>query len=330
MVDNSPGLGLFPAVLNGVWWGLGGDRSDFQGALIPARASDGSVLWIRLDPVPVMGRLVVLRQKSGVASNYDCLTCPCCAEYTGLRIDPSTVTLVPGETQQLTAMAEFLDCNMNPSYLNVTGSSSWSSDKTSVATVSNSNPKGRVTGIGPGTADIKATHSHQSCNHTLPCDPQSIPGEAHRTVKVQRPGFVKVVSNSCGSLQCNIGGIVFSTPLRALRYQVLDQARSSLKLAGMVISEYNSNYTEQGCNSLPPDNGWWLTDVNGWMVGQDGIATCSLTCYQGGSCTASWNQRFEVSHGPSFPVSVINGVLEGSKNLNSTSCGTCPVVTPVP
>ncbi len=46
-------------------------RLDFRKSRIPANASDGSVLWIRLDNVLVMGRLVVLQRHKGMASNYD-------------------------------------------------------------------------------------------------------------------------------------------------------------------------------------------------------------------------------------------------------------------
>jgi len=46
-------------------------KSDFQGNKIPAAATDGSVLWIRLQDVPVMGRLVVMQRHKGMASNYD-------------------------------------------------------------------------------------------------------------------------------------------------------------------------------------------------------------------------------------------------------------------
>jgi hypothetical protein len=52
-------------------------QADFQGRLIPAQASDGSVNWIRLDNLPVMERVVVINRRAGVASSYDCCTCAC-------------------------------------------------------------------------------------------------------------------------------------------------------------------------------------------------------------------------------------------------------------
>ena len=45
-------------------------QPDFQGNTIPAAATDGSVLWIRGDNVPVMGRLVVLQRGKSMASSY--------------------------------------------------------------------------------------------------------------------------------------------------------------------------------------------------------------------------------------------------------------------
>ena len=57
-------------------------KPDFRGHKIPAAATDGSLLWIRLDNVRVMGRLVVLQRHRGIASNYDCNRCSCPADYT--------------------------------------------------------------------------------------------------------------------------------------------------------------------------------------------------------------------------------------------------------
>jgi hypothetical protein len=50
---------------------------DFQGKLIPADATDGSVTWVRIDNVPVTGRLAVITRQGGVVSSYDCNMCAC-------------------------------------------------------------------------------------------------------------------------------------------------------------------------------------------------------------------------------------------------------------
>ncbi len=48
---------------------------DLKGNKIPAAATDGSVIWQRLDKLPVMGRLMVISRRQGMASNYDCCIC---------------------------------------------------------------------------------------------------------------------------------------------------------------------------------------------------------------------------------------------------------------
>ncbi len=63
-------------------------RPDFKRNTIPAAATDGSVSWIRLDDVPVTGRVVMVQRHGGVASNYDCCTCLCPASYMRCDITP--------------------------------------------------------------------------------------------------------------------------------------------------------------------------------------------------------------------------------------------------
>jgi gliding motility-associated-like protein len=70
---------------------------------------------------------------------------------TGVTVSPLTATLAPGATKQLTA-------TLVPSNATVTGVA-WSSDNTSVATVSSS---GLVTAVGAGTAAITATTTDNS------------------------------------------------------------------------------------------------------------------------------------------------------------------------
>ncbi len=45
-------------------------KPDFKGNLIPANATDGSVSWIRLENLSVMGKLVVMQRNQGMASSY--------------------------------------------------------------------------------------------------------------------------------------------------------------------------------------------------------------------------------------------------------------------
>ncbi|MGH7971171.1 MAG: hypothetical protein ACREIC_20815, partial [Limisphaerales bacterium] len=72
-----------------------GQAADFRGNKIPAGATDGSVNWVRLDSVPVEGRLMVIQKQQGMASNYDCSTCYCPAHYTALSVAPGSFGLIP-------------------------------------------------------------------------------------------------------------------------------------------------------------------------------------------------------------------------------------------
>lgn len=136
-------------------------KTDFQGNLIPAQATDGSVLWIVLDKVAVMGRLVVLERHRGLASSYQCEICDggCPPSYTGLSVSPTVSSLLPGSTGQCTATAKYTDCNGSNTYSTVTTVASWTSNNTAVATVNNSTSKGLVTGVAGGTANITATYT---------------------------------------------------------------------------------------------------------------------------------------------------------------------------
>ncbi len=126
---------------------------DFKGNLIPANATDGTVTWIHLDQLPVMGRLVVMRRNQGIASSYQCGTCPC-PSYAGLAIDPFTDVLGDGFEDQYVATAEYTTCT-SPYYSEITDMCAWTSDNSPVATVST----GMVTGVAAGLANIKASYT---------------------------------------------------------------------------------------------------------------------------------------------------------------------------
>ena len=87
-------------------------KPDFKKSKIPAGATDGSVMWIRLDDVPVTGRLVVISRHGGAASTYDCCTgCNCPANFTSTTSEPGTFDETPGMTMDCTCTAGYTDCN---------------------------------------------------------------------------------------------------------------------------------------------------------------------------------------------------------------------------
>jgi hypothetical protein len=56
-------------------------QPDLNKNTIPAAATDGSVIWLRGDNMPVMGRLMLIHRQQGMASNYDCDLCSCPYDY---------------------------------------------------------------------------------------------------------------------------------------------------------------------------------------------------------------------------------------------------------
>jgi hypothetical protein len=143
-------------------------EADFRGHTIPSTATDGSVLWIRLEDVPVMGRLVVLQRNKGIASNYDCEVCQCPANLTySLSISPSSAAIYPTNTQQFAATAWSVDCNQIYWPSTVTNYAHWFTYHPSIATVNDTTAKGRVTAVAIGNTWLKAEYG--GCSYTPYC-----------------------------------------------------------------------------------------------------------------------------------------------------------------
>jgi hypothetical protein len=129
-------------------------KPDLKGNKVPAGATDGSVVWTRLDHVPVMGRLVVLQRHKRMASNYDCYICDCDPDFYDLDVDPATIALLVYESILFEGEAWFREhCNgyQWPYYVDA----SWQSLNPPVATITST---GTATGQSGGTATIKALY----------------------------------------------------------------------------------------------------------------------------------------------------------------------------
>ena len=79
---------------------------------------------------------------------------------TTVAVTPSSVSLISGQTQQLTATATFSDNTTS----NVTNSATWTSSDTTIATVTST---GFVTAVSTGTATVTATFGGKSGNSTI-------------------------------------------------------------------------------------------------------------------------------------------------------------------
>jgi len=107
----------------------------YQGVRIPAGATDGSVLWIRLQDVPVMGRLVVMQRHKGIASNYDCYICDCDPDFFDLYVDPASNIFLPDQSALYEALARFREHCNNYQWPYYVDASSWESFNPPVATI---------------------------------------------------------------------------------------------------------------------------------------------------------------------------------------------------
>jgi len=134
-------------------------QADFKKNKIPAGATDGSVLWNRIEHVPVMGQLVVLQRHRGMASPYTCFMCTCGLSFQFITMTPATINLLPNQTAQDAAMAAYVNCNWTFFYNDVTLSTDWWSSYPYIATVNNTTQKGRVTGVAGGTTTIGGSYT---------------------------------------------------------------------------------------------------------------------------------------------------------------------------
>lgn len=132
-------------------------QPDFQGNKIPPNATDGSLVWIRIDKLPVVGRVLVLDSRRGISSNFNCsCTFHCDTGYQALSVSPASTTLLVNGTQQFTATETYGDCYGTLHYYNVTFGAFWSSSNPSVCSV---NSVGVATAVAVGSASITATFS---------------------------------------------------------------------------------------------------------------------------------------------------------------------------
>src|SRR5690242_6405191 len=211
--------------------------ADFQGNKIPAGATDGSVNWIRLDSVPVEGRLIVIQKQQRMASSYDCSTCLCPAHYTALNVAPGSFGLIPAVYQDMGSTATYSGCNGSLSYYNVTSSSTWSSNNTPVIKM-DSTVHYRADGMSGGTATVLG--SYTGCTQydtnpdlSCPCINNQLKN-ASAAGNVQTPAIVKVVRSQTDNTVClGLGCMAQLWGLAQRRFQSLRSA----KLSGDRMSE---------------------------------------------------------------------------------------------
>jgi hypothetical protein len=296
--------------------------ADFKKNLIPAAATDGSVSWVRIDNVPVMGRLMVIERHNGLAASYDCCTCPCPNSYISIGVTPSNFNVAVGWAYSCTATAEYDDCNSNQYYYDETSNSTWSSSDASIASVDSG---GGVTGLTSGSATISATYS--DCTYDQSCTCFVAPSSGSSPATVQVPEYVLLLGGTCSSYTCPTGD--GSTQIRQEFYKVLDTGGNPIKIAGLSVAE-SVSMTGDSCDlPQPSDSGTWTTDANGITTTPDYLFYCFPSGY---SCGVTLSQTFSVS---GTAVSVTAGLPSGPTGTHnviqfnsSGGTGSCPTDTP--
>ncbi|MFI5175755.1 MAG: Ig-like domain-containing protein, partial [Terriglobia bacterium] len=154
-------------------------KEDFRKNKIPLSATDGIVKWVRLDNVPVIGQFIGLNraqksvddasQKRNVGGNHSPTSpnllitpeiygdCPCPSDYQEIYVpSPICWRMMFGDTCAWTSSGEWVSCQGDEYFFDVTFDSSWSSSNTSVATVDYT---ALVTAVWPGSSTINAQYA---------------------------------------------------------------------------------------------------------------------------------------------------------------------------
>jgi len=229
-------------------------EADFKKDTIAAEATDGSVLWLGLDNVPVMGRLAVVTRHCGLASSYDCCTCQCAAQYSGTEIEPVTACpiAVTNTDQETAEMYMAPPCGGSGYYYDITSQVSWGSSNTGIFTVSNS---GLLTGVGGGSALANANDGPYECGNWAGnggyCNcTYYTNASGSGPCSVQTPTSLKVLKHPTISMTyigspCDDTSSYYGIDIAVL-YQVLDQNGQPMNNSNMEPQEEVLNVVDNG------------------------------------------------------------------------------------
>jgi hypothetical protein len=168
-------------------------EEDLRGVVMPRNLETGKIVWMALDPqFVIIGRNEVAKVTTGIASSFSCNVCECGSVY--VRSDPpgylpylapSSLTVPVGATGSFQVNEYMKDiCSNDPwGPFGPSGSVSWSSSNTAIATVSGQT----ITAVGAGSATITGTWSGDLVAYGYMCSPQYGGGGASATLQVLGP-----------------------------------------------------------------------------------------------------------------------------------------------
>jgi hypothetical protein len=153
-----------------------GQEKDLRGAIMPNNVETGKIIWMGLDPqFVIIGRAEVAKVTTGIASSFSCNVCECGSVYsrdTGYLpyLSPNPLT-EPVDATGSFMVNEYMKTNCSNDYwgpVGPSGSVTWSSSDTSVATV-----RGQIiTAVGPGSTTITGTWSGDRVAYGFMCSSQ--------------------------------------------------------------------------------------------------------------------------------------------------------------
>ena len=302
-------------------------KPDFRGHKIPAAATDGSLLWIRLDNVRVMGRLVVLQRHRGIASNYDCNRCSCPADYDSCDIEPPPPACRgPHAVMQATCIATFLSCNGSPIYRNVTNTAVWTTSNGSVATFDPSKI-GLLKAHAAGTVNMIVTYNGNTYSwdpSTNGCDATPDPSGYTCPISVKNsacPDHLQVVSDNYDYLKCTVSGL---TVERFIKYDIVEA--NDVPVGNNYIEEIWYAVTSNTCGNGYPSQ--TTCGPAGSSITDHLTISCNLV---GGTCgftigTQQW-ETCALNYLPVVLASLYNVTLQTNK-VSVTANGTNYTVPP--
>lgn len=221
-------------------------------------------------------------------------TCENCNGYTAVFTIDGLFAVGVGGTHQQNAYGNW---NTGGQY-NLTGNSTWSSNHTNIATVSNGGgTSGRVSGVSPGSFTASWTFTNAPVgagyichNPNMGCPTSTFANQGNGTVQV--PTSLSIVAGTDSTTteaSCTGGGCGCT---RSFTYQVNDQNGAPMNVAGLdvwdsIATTSPNNLTLQSYNTtcVPANTGpcGVSTDANGQFQ-EAALGACAPACKSNNQC----------------------------------------------
>jgi hypothetical protein len=189
---------------------------DVQGRTLPGDLSEGQFFWHPHQGQAMIGRVVMLNNRSGTANNFSCRQC-CDTQFDSLVISPDPLSGVVSDSQQMTVYEYDNYCGYHSILYgpyNVTSDCQYSSNNTAVATVSG---PGFVNYVGLGSTTIslsKTVWQLESNGFECVWVDHTVSGDCG--VTVQLPELVGVFTSLVsGDNNATISGQAFTLQIQA-------------------------------------------------------------------------------------------------------------------